>query len=164
MLSRSTSRPYLAAIAASALGSGGPAHRSSTTSSKVPLEACRRDDLQDACLLVAVVPEGVPLTAGLEDEVAGAAVDDVVAEQRAHPPFEHEAVLVLTAVAMERRGQRPWRHGCSTSENPPPDSSPSIRNRTPIQPSCPALPSVGPSTRVVADSVTALLSSLEGRP
>jgi hypothetical protein len=39
--------------------------------------------------------------------------------------------------------------GCSTRENPPPDSSPSIMNRTPMLPRKPALPSLGPTTFVV---------------
>ena len=37
------------------------------------LEAGRRDDLQESRWLIAGVPEGVPLVAGLEDQIAGAA-------------------------------------------------------------------------------------------
>ncbi|WP_028057552.1 hypothetical protein [Candidatus Solirubrobacter pratensis] len=33
-------------------------------------------------------------------------MDDGVAEQRAHPPFEHVGVLVLAAVAAQRGGER----------------------------------------------------------
>src|SRR5581483_1157701 len=74
------------------------------------LEAGRRDDLEDPAGLVTRVPERVPLVPRLEDEIARARLDDVVAEQRAHPALEDEAVLVLARVQMERRRQRPRRH------------------------------------------------------
>src|SRR6185437_13052061 len=67
-------------------------------------------ELEDAARLVARVPEGVPLIARLEDEVARAGFDHVVAEQRAHSSLEHEAVLVFPRVAMQRRGERARRH------------------------------------------------------
>ena len=35
--------------------------------------------------------------------------------------------------------------GCSTSEKPPPDSSPPTMNRTPMEPSEPAFPPAGPT-------------------
>jgi hypothetical protein len=44
--------------------------------------------------------------ARLEDEVAGPGLDHVVAEQRAHAALEHEAVLVLARVPVERRRER----------------------------------------------------------
>jgi hypothetical protein len=44
----------------------------------------------------------VPLAPGLEDEVARPGLDDVVAELSAHPPLEHEAVLVLMGVTVKR--------------------------------------------------------------
>jgi Bacterial regulatory proteins, tetR family len=44
------------------------------------------------------------------DEIAGLGVDDVVAEQRAHPPFEHEGVLVLARVAVQRRREAARGH------------------------------------------------------
>ena len=47
---------------------------------------------------------------GLKHEVARPGLDDVVAEQRAHPPLEHEAVLVLARVPVQRRGERARRH------------------------------------------------------
>ena len=74
------------------------------------LEAGRRDDLEDPARLVARVPERVPLVARLEDEVARPRLDDVVAEQRAHAALEHEAVLVLARVQVQRRGERARRH------------------------------------------------------
>ena len=46
-----------------------------------PLEARRGDDLQDPRRLVAGVPECVPLVARLEDQIARAADQDLVAEQ-----------------------------------------------------------------------------------
>src|SRR5919109_4741023 len=74
------------------------------------LEPRRRDDLEDPARLVARVPERVPLVARLEDEIARPGLDDLVAEQRAHPPLEDEAVLVLAGVQMQRRRERPRRH------------------------------------------------------
>ena len=56
------------------------------------------------------VPEGVPLAARLEDEVAGARLEHVVAEERPHAALEHVAVFVFAQVAMERRGERARRH------------------------------------------------------
>jgi hypothetical protein len=69
------------------------------------LEASRGDDLQDAGRLVASVPEGVPLPAGLEDEIAGVGHDLMVAQQRSHPALEHVAVFILAAVQVQRGGQ-----------------------------------------------------------
>ena len=60
--------------------------------------------------LVAGVPERVPLVARLVDEVAGPGLDDVVAEQRAHPALDDVAVLVLARVAVEGGGERPRAH------------------------------------------------------
>jgi hypothetical protein len=68
------------------------------------------DDLEDPARLVAGVPERMPLVARLVDEVAGLGVDDVVAEQRAHPALEHVGVLVLAAVAVQRRGELARAH------------------------------------------------------
>ena len=69
-----------------------------------------RDDLEDPARLVARVPERVPLVARLEDEVARAGLDDVVAEQGTHPSLEDEAVLVLARVQVQRGSERPRRH------------------------------------------------------
>jgi hypothetical protein len=52
----------------------------------------------------------MPLTARLEDQIAGAAVHDLIAEQRANASVDYVAVLVLTAVAVERGSQRARRH------------------------------------------------------
>ena len=43
---------------------------------------------------------------GLNDQVAGAGLDDVVAEQRAHPAADDVAVLVLAVVTVQRGGER----------------------------------------------------------
>src|SRR5688572_16819535 len=51
------------------IGRGGATHIAEL--GEVALEPCRRDDLEDPRRLVARIPEGVPLIAGLEDEVAG---------------------------------------------------------------------------------------------
>jgi hypothetical protein len=74
------------------------------------LEARRGDDLEDPRRLVAGVPEGVPLVARLEEQVARAGDDHLVAQQGADLALEHEAVLVLAQVAVQRRGQRARRH------------------------------------------------------
>src|SRR5207253_967494 len=75
-----------------------------------PLESGRRDDLEDPGRLVGRVPERVPLVARLEDEIARPRLDDLVAEQRAHPSLDHEAVFVLAGVEVERSGERARRH------------------------------------------------------
>src|SRR6185312_3212464 len=75
------------------------------------LEARRRDDLEDPARLVARVPEGVPLAAGLEDEVAGPGLEDLVAEEGAHAAFDHVAVLVLAVVPVQRGGEGARGHG-----------------------------------------------------
>jgi hypothetical protein len=75
------------------------------------LEASGGDDLEDARRLVAAVPEGEPLIARLEDQIAGLADQRFVAEQRADLPLKHVAVLVLAAVAMRGRCQRARRRG-----------------------------------------------------
>ena len=46
------------------------------------LKACRGDDIQDPGWFVAGVPEGVPLPAGFEDQIAGLADHNLFAEQR----------------------------------------------------------------------------------
>src|SRR5215213_2892246 len=69
------------------------------------LESSWGDDLQYPARPVAGVPEGVPLVAGLEDEVALCRVDDLVAELCAHAPLQDVAVLVLVRVAMKRCGE-----------------------------------------------------------
>lgn len=70
---------------------------------EVPLKSRGRDHLEDASRLVACVPERVPLTPRLEDQVARVPVDDLVTEKRTELSFENEAVLVLAAVPVERR-------------------------------------------------------------
>jgi hypothetical protein len=47
----------------------------------------------------------MPLPARFPNHVAGRAVDDVFAEQRADRPADDHAVLILAAVAVERRRQ-----------------------------------------------------------
>jgi hypothetical protein len=74
------------------------------------LEACGRDDLEQARGFVARVPERVPLVAWLEDQVARRSDDDVVAEQSADAAFEHVAVLVLTEMTVQRSSERTRRH------------------------------------------------------
>src|SRR6266536_1401701 len=74
------------------------------------LEAGGRDDLQNPARAFPGVPERVPLAAGLEDEVAGAGLEHVIAEERSHAAFEHVAVLVFAEVAVERRCECVRRH------------------------------------------------------
>src|SRR5829696_9304644 len=59
------------------------------------LQPGRGDQLQDPCGGVTRVPEGVPLTAGLEDQVSGFGDDLLVAEHGPQPALQHVAVLVL---------------------------------------------------------------------
>ena len=88
--------------------------------SEESLEARGRDDLQDPGRLVAGVPERVPLVARLEDEIAGAADHDVIAQQRTDTSLEDVAVLVLARVPMHRRSQRARRHGVFDEREPTP--------------------------------------------
>src|SRR5581483_8808905 len=50
--------------------------------------------------------ERVPLVARLEHEIARPGLHDLVAQQRAEPALEDEAVLVLARVQVQRRGER----------------------------------------------------------
>src|ERR1017187_5815074 len=61
---------------------------------KEALDAGRRDDLKNPAGGVPGVPERVPLSAGLQYEVAWAGLEDVVAEERCHAALQHVAVLV----------------------------------------------------------------------
>ena len=56
---------------------------------------------------VAGVPEGVPVAARLEHEFARHGEDLLVVLEDAEPALEHQAVLVLAAVPVDRRGQHP---------------------------------------------------------
>jgi hypothetical protein len=47
----------------------------------------------------------VPLAAGLEDQIPGLGEDLLVAQQRPQAALEHIAVLVLSAVVVQRAGQ-----------------------------------------------------------
>ena len=87
----------------------------------------------------------MPLATRLVDEIAGPGLDDVVAEQGAHPALEHEAVLVLAVVAMKRRGEITRRHRMLHEGEAAVGVLPGIMNRTPMLPREPALPSVGPT-------------------
>src|SRR5947209_6669588 len=92
-----------------ARGVGWPVARQLAHLVEIALEAGRRDDLEQSRRAVAGIPERVPLGARLEDQVARLAVDDLVAEQGADAALEHEAVLVLAAVAVERCAERARR-------------------------------------------------------
>ena len=74
------------------------------------LEAGGRDDLEDTAGLVACVPERVPLSTRLVDELARPCLQMLVTEKRAHATFDDEAVFVLVRVAMKRRGERSCGH------------------------------------------------------
>ena len=90
-----------------------PADRRSTCAAHVDqfgeerLEAGRRDDLEDPGRLVAAFQNVCHWLRGLKTRSPGPGVDHVVAEQRAHAPLEHVAVLVLArrAGAAGRRGR-----------------------------------------------------------
>jgi hypothetical protein len=73
-------------------------------------EPCRGDDFEDSARLVAGVPERVPLSARFVDEVPLACLDVLVTQQCAHTSLNDEAVLVLVVMAVQRRGERSWRH------------------------------------------------------
>ena len=71
------------------------------------LESGRHDDFQYPQRPVAGVPEGVPVTAGFEDEVARLCNDFVRVLDDPEPALEHEAVLVLSAVSVQWRCEHP---------------------------------------------------------
>jgi hypothetical protein len=74
------------------------------------LEPGGGDDLEDPRRFVAGVPEGVPPVARLVDQVAGRGDHHLVAQQGAHAPLDHVAVLVLAQVPVQRRRERVRRH------------------------------------------------------
>src|SRR5947209_13263386 len=74
------------------------------------LEARRGDDLEDPRRLLTRVPEGVPLTSGLEDEITRLTNHDLIAQQSTDLPLQYVTVLVLARVAVKRRGERASRH------------------------------------------------------
>ena len=76
---------------------------------EVVLEPGRRDQLQQPCRLLAGVSERMGDTTRLDDEVSGSRLEGVVAELDAESSLDHEGVLVLVVVGMERGAQRPWR-------------------------------------------------------
>lgn len=119
---------------------------------EVVLEAGRGDDLKDPADGVTRVPERVPLTARLEGQIARLRVDDIVAEQRAQPPLEDVAVLVLTGMPVERRGEVPRPDRMLDEREPPPESSPEIMKRTPSPPRSTAAPSREPMMRGPCDA------------
>src|SRR5215217_1929615 len=109
------------------------------------LEAGRGNDLEDPARLVARVRERVPLVARLEDQVARAGLDDLVAEQRAHAAFQDEGVLVLARVQVQRRRERPRRHRMLDEREGVPRLRPVDHERTPIDPTKPSFASLGPT-------------------
>src|SRR5215211_7408665 len=82
------------------------------------LKAARRDELQHAGGGVPGVPEGVPLAAGLEDQIAGFGEDFLVAQQGPQPALQHVAVLGLAAVVVQRAGQDVRRQGVLHDREP----------------------------------------------
>src|SRR5436190_18223251 len=84
-------RPHLEAVPLAELCDRLRAGRNHTAHSgqlrEEALEAGGRDDLEDPARLVAGVPEGVPLAARLEHEVARPCLGNLVAQQRTHPPL-----------------------------------------------------------------------------
>src|SRR5262249_20864799 len=72
---------------------------------EIVLEPRRRDDLEDPARSIPCIPEGMPLVARLECEIPRLRVDDVVTQERSHPPLEHVAVLVLPGMAVKACGE-----------------------------------------------------------
>jgi hypothetical protein len=85
---------------------GGQQRRQFT---KVVLEPGGGDQLQQARRLIAGVPERMGDPTGLEQQVAGTSLEQLVAELDAEASLQHVGVLVLVVVGMERGAQRPWR-------------------------------------------------------
>src|SRR5215212_1497763 len=96
------------------------------------LESSGGDYLQYPAQAVAGVPEGVPLVAGLEDEVTLSRIDDLIAELCPHTTLQDVAVLVLVRVTMERgsersRGDRMLNEGEPTAGFFAPDHEPNAK-------------------------------------
>src|SRR5262249_51815226 len=72
---------------------------------EIVLEPRRRDDLEDPARSIPCIPEGMPLVARLECEIPRLCVEDVLTQERSHPPLEHVAVLVLPGMAVKRCGE-----------------------------------------------------------
>jgi hypothetical protein len=77
---------------------------------EVTLKPGRRDDLQDARWLVASIPEGMPLIAWLEDQVASIAENNLSTQINANPPFNYKTVFIFIPMPMQRRRERPRFH------------------------------------------------------
>src|SRR5581483_6984072 len=83
-------------------------------------EASRGDDLEDSAWLVSCVPKRVPFPTRLMHKVARTCLELLIAQQRSHSPLNHEAVLVLVGVAMQRRRQGSRRHRMFHKRKPVP--------------------------------------------
>ena len=68
--------------------------------------------------LFACVPEGVPLVAGLEDQVAGPGLDHIVAEQAPIWPSRSKLYSSSRVCRCSRAASARGDIGCSTSEEP----------------------------------------------
>jgi hypothetical protein len=77
---------------------------------EVTLKPGRRDDFQDARRLVARIPEGMPLIAWLEDQVASIAENNLSTQISANPPFNYKTVFIFVPMPMQRRRERPRFH------------------------------------------------------
>ncbi|WP_253904369.1 hypothetical protein [Arthrobacter sp. Br18] len=69
---------------------------------KVLFESCRRDDFEHSCLLIAGIPEGVPLIPRLQYQLTRAGVEHFIPEKEADPTLGDDRVFVLAAVHVKR--------------------------------------------------------------
>jgi hypothetical protein len=70
--------------------------------SKIILETCRRNYLDDLTLGIACVPEGVPLATGLEHPVPCFGQYYLISEQGTQRALKNEGILIFPVVAVER--------------------------------------------------------------
>ena len=77
---------------------------------EVTLKPGRRDDFQDARWSVARIPEGMPLIAWLEDQVASIGQNNLSTQISANPPFNYKTVFIFIPMPMQRRRECPRFH------------------------------------------------------
>lgn len=77
---------------------------------EVLFEASGGHDLQYSARLVAGVPERMPLIPGLPYQLAGAGMEDFIAQQEAEAPSGYQGELILAAVHMQWCHKFSWSH------------------------------------------------------
>jgi hypothetical protein len=112
------SRPGSGSAPPAPAASPGRTRRRGAQLAEQLLQAGGGDQLQHPGGRIPRVPEGVPLPAGLEDQVPRLGDDLPVAQQLPKLALEHVAVLVLTGVVVQRAGQHARWQGVPDDREP----------------------------------------------